>query len=148
MNPGEAKARGVPRTASRIILAALGATFAAWLLWFAASTHLQRACLVLDTPYLPLCPVAAPESDPARLQDLRTRLRENPGDSGAWVALASQESGANRQALLGAVATLAPSDPEALRLRALDALAKNQMPMAVALLVKMTDHRIGGAEPP
>jgi len=134
--------------AFQVLLAGLGTALAAWLLWFGVTTHLTRACLVLDTPYLPLCPTSAPEGEANRQQDLRERLRSNPGDSRAWVALAGLESGPSQQPLLAAIATLTPSDPNALRLRARDALAQNQMPLAVALLVKMTEHGIAGGEPP
>jgi hypothetical protein len=148
MKPVQPMAQRVSQMASRVVLAGLGAALAAWLLWFAVSTHLYRACVVRDTPYLPLCESTAPESDMSGQQNLRARLRENPGDSTAWVALASVESGAPQQALLSAIAALAPSDPDVLRLRAREALAQNQMPLAVSLLVQMTDSRIGGAEPP
>ena len=110
--------------ALKLVLAGLGAALAAWLLWFGATTHLQRACVVMDTPYLPLWPRHAPESDPGRRQELRARLRNNPGDSSAWVALASLEPGEPQEALLRAVAALAPSDPNSLRLRARQALAR------------------------
>lgn len=141
-------APGAAQLALKIVLAGLGTALAAWLVWFGAATHLQRACVLLDTPYLPLCPHAAPESDPGRQQDLRARLRDNPGDSGAWVALASLDAGESQDALLRAVAALAPSDPNSLRLRARRALAENQMPLATDLLVKMTEYHIGGEEPP
>jgi hypothetical protein len=128
-------------------LAVLGSAVAGGLLWFSAVIHLQRACVEMDTPYLPLCAEAPPESDPVHTQQLRDRLRANPGDSHAWVALANVESGAPQQPLLQAIATLAPSDPNSLRLRAQHALAQQQLPQATELLVKMADHRIGGAEP-
>ncbi|MEO8654037.1 MAG: hypothetical protein ABI409_07935 [Ramlibacter sp.] len=134
--------------ALKIVLAGLGATLAACLLWFGATTHLERACVVLDTPYLPLCPQALPDSDPGRQQDLRARLRNNPGDSGAWVALASLEPVESHEALLHAVAALAPSDPNSLRLRARQALTENKVELATDLLVKMTEHQLGGEEPP
>jgi hypothetical protein len=134
--------------AFKAVLAGLGAVLAAWLLWFGTDTHLQRACLELDTPYLPLCPNANADSDPIRKQELRARLHENPGDSAAWVTLAHFESGAPQQPLLRAVGVLAPSDPNSLKLRAKHALEQQQLPVATELLVKMTNHSIGGAEPP
>jgi hypothetical protein len=130
------------------MLAGLGTIVAAWLVWYGATTHLQRSCVLLDTPYLPLCPEALPDSDPRRIEQLRERLRANPGDSGAWVDLASLAPDESRDALLHAVAVLAPSDPNSLRLRARQALAANQMELATDLLVKMTEHHLGGEEPP
>ena len=134
--------------ALKIALAGLGTALAAWLVWLGATTHLQRACVLLDTPYLPLCPSAPAESDPTRGPDLRARLRDNPGDSGAWVALASLESCESHDAILRAVAVLAPADPNSLRLRARKALAENQMALATDLLVKLTELRPGDEEPP
>jgi hypothetical protein len=148
MEPVQPMAHGGSRRASQIVLAVLGAAVAAGLVWLSASTHLQRACLVLDTPYLPLCSDAAPKSDSSRRQDLRARIRKNPGDSGSWVSLANIESGPSQLALLPAIAALAPSDPNSLRLRVREALVQKQIPAAVALLVQMTDHGIAGDEPP
>ena len=130
------------------MLAGLGTVVAAWLVWYGATTHLQRSCVLLDTPYLPLCPQALPDSDPRRSQQLRERLRANPGDSGAWVDLASLASDESQAELLHAVAVLAPSDPNSLRLRARQALAAHQMELATDLLVKMTEYHLGGEEPP
>jgi hypothetical protein len=130
------------------VLAGLGTVVAAWLVWYGATTHLQRSCVLLDTPYLPLCPQALPDSDPRRSQQLRERLRANPGDSMAWVDLASLAPDESQAALLHAVAVLAPSDPNSLRLRARQALAAHQMELATDLLVKMTEYHLGGQEPP
>jgi hypothetical protein len=124
------------------------AVIAAGLLWFDASTRLERSCVVADTPYLSLCPRTVPEFDPGGPEGLRSRLRDNPGETSAWVALANIETGAAREQLLRAISALAPSEPDALRLRAQDALLKRDMPLATELLVRMTNHRIGGAEPP
>lgn len=133
------------RMALKLALAGFGVVLAAWLLWFAAATHLKRECVVMDTPYLPLCAPAA--SDPSQ-SELHERLRGNPGDSSAWVSLASLDAEETREAMLRAIATLAPSDPNSLRLRARQALAQNRMPVATELLVTMTNHHMGGAEPP
>lgn len=139
----------MPRIALKLVLAGLAGALAGWLMWSGTTTHLRRACLLMDTPYLPLCAQQSagthPNREPAALQ---ARLRDNPGDSDAWVTLATLESGASREPILRAIGTLAPSDPDSLLLRARDALARDDMPQATALLVEMTNNRIGGAEPP
>ncbi len=145
---GRTVAARASQIVQKMVLAGLGTAVAAWLLWLGVATHLQRACVVLDAPYLPLCPDISHESDVAREQALRARIHENPGDSGAWVALANLEPRESQDALLNAVAALAPSDPNSLRLRAKRALDQNQMALATELLVTMTNYGMAGADPP
>ena len=114
------------------------------LLYLGVTAHFDRSCLVQDTPYLPLCPEHERKAEPLELRD---RLARNPGDSTAWVGLANIESGAAQRSLLPALAVLAPSNRNSLRLRARDALVQNQPELAVKLLIQMTEHGIGGEAP-
>jgi hypothetical protein len=148
MKPRQISARGLSAMAFKLTSSALLAAAAAGLLWFAAETHLKRTCVVADAPYLLLCNNTVPDFDPGGPEGLRARLRDNPGETSAWVALANIESGPARERLLRAITVLAPSEPDTLRLRAQEALVQRNMPLATELLVKMTNHRVGGTEPP
>lgn len=126
-------------------MAGVGGAVVGWLFWLSAGTHLRHACVVADTPYLPLCANAPQEPD---APELRRRLALNPGDSGAWASLLSAESGATQQNLLAPVASVFPTEPNVLRLRMRNALERDDLAAAVPLLVQMTEHGIGDAEPP
>ena len=114
---------------------------AVWLLWLSTTVHLQRACVVLDSSYLPLCTA---RSEAERVQDLRHRLSSEPGDSSAWVALTSLERGPQEQALLQAAFKLAPNEPNVLMWRAGDALSRNDFASAIKLLVELVEYRGSG----
>jgi hypothetical protein len=126
---------------ARALLGLLGVAAATGLIALSFSTHLQRACTVQDTPYLPVCPDEATISKPEKIQALRQRLVQSPGDSGAWVTLTNLESGAHERALFRASALLAPTDPNVQMWRAGDALSRNDLPQATALLVDLVDYR-------
>lgn len=114
------------------------------LLWFAASAHLRYTCVVLDTPYLPLC--ADPATDPEELRsELRERIRHNPGDAWAWSAMVPAASDDAREDVLQVAAKVAPNHPTVLRWRAKSALEGGKLEEAVALLVQLLQHR-GSAE--
>jgi hypothetical protein len=119
--------------AFQIALAALAVV----VFWLAASAHLARTCLVMDTPYLPLCD-AAPPSRGESLAAARARIARNPGDSDAWTKLLVLQPG---EASLRGAALLAPNDPVVLRRRAANLLEKGDMSGAVALLVDMLRYR-------
>lgn len=108
----------------------------------AASAHLERACVVRDTPYLPLCTDAA--SDPAAVQQaMRERIADNPGDAHAWTRLLVA-SGTQSPGVLHAAATLAPNNGNVLRRRAADAVQRGDHAEAVKLLVQMLRNRGSG----
>lgn len=113
---------------------AMGA--AAVLAWLALELNLRRACTVDDTPYLPLCAPAAQPPDAARL---RERIARNPADTAAYVQLALREAPANA-ASLAAAATLAPTHPQVLLLRAAAALDRAEWSQAAGLLVALAEH--------
>jgi hypothetical protein len=129
---------GLPLYA-RLPLAGLGVVVAGGLIWFSASVHLKRACVLLDTPYLPLCGDAA--SDAELQRSLRNRLASNPGDSSAWIQLANLERSEYEPALLRAATSLAPSEPNVLMWRAGEAISRDQLPQAVDLLVQLIEYR-------
>jgi hypothetical protein len=131
-------------SAVRHAVAAIACGLAASLLWFGASVHLRRACVVRDTPYLPLCGDAVAESDDRRVQTLRGRLAADPGDAGAWIELTNLETGAHEPALLRASSILAPNDPNVLMWRAGEALAHDDLPKATGLLVALVEFRSQG----
>lgn len=124
---------------ARVVLVVLGVAVAAWLAWLSFSVHLNRACDVMDTPYLPLCPEVTGDAELQR--SLRARIAANPGDSSAWVQLTNLEKSEYEKALLHAASTLAPTEPNVLMWRAGEALSANQIPQAVALLVQLIEHR-------
>ena len=126
---------------ARVLLGLLGVATAAGLIALSFSIHLQRACRVQDTPYLPICPEEASMARSKTTRELREHLMKSPGDSGAWVTLTHQESGEHAQALFRASALLAPTDPNVLMWRAGDAIARNDLPLATALLVDLVDFR-------
>ncbi|MDP1589836.1 MAG: hypothetical protein Q8M07_18935 [Prosthecobacter sp.] len=111
----------------------------AWLLWLAVGVHLERACTLADTPYLPLCNES--ESEAERQLQLREYLAANPGDSGAWIRLTSLETGPHEQALLHAASTLAPNEPNVLMWRAGEALRENKLEKATEVLVQLVQYR-------
>lgn len=145
MSRNPASANDLPHMALHVGLAALGGALCGWLLWAAASAHLRNACVVRDTPYLPICPSASPQPDE---EQLRHRLSRNPGDAKAWIALLTTEPPPAQQELLAAVFKVAPNDADVLRLRTVDALTRNDLPTAVELLVKMTEQGLGQGDPP
>ena len=128
---------------ARLSLAALGAGLAAFLLWASVTTHMERACTLLDTPYLPLCPTAPPP-DAVRQEALRARIAGNPGDAAAWIDLTALETGQHEQALLQAASTLAPTEPNVLTWRVGAALTRNDLPKATQLLVELVEFRGNG----
>lgn len=121
---------------TRLLLALGGAALAALTLWTAASTHLERACTVGDTPYLPLCAREPPGAD-----QLRDRIRRNPGDALAWARLLRVESGPAQPAVLNAAATLAPNHVAVLPRRAARALEQGDHATGVELLVQLLRYR-------
>lgn len=138
MTPTHSAKPGLP-FGVRLVLAGLGVVLAGYLGWLSATVHLERACVVMDTPYLPLCP--AVEADAERLGELRDRLASNPGDSAAWIQLANLETGPYETALLHAVSTLAPTEPNVLMWRAGAALTSSQLPQATEFLVQLIQYR-------
>lgn len=128
-----------PSLIVRMLLAFIGLALAMGLMWLSASVHLERACVVMDTPYLPLCTERM--GDAQQQVDLRKRLAGNPGDSGAWIQLANLEQSDRGKALLRASSSLAPTEPNVLMWRAGQALSNGQMPEAVELLVQLIEFR-------
>ena len=135
-----AKQVGLP-FAMRLVLSVFGGLVAALLLWLSATVHLERACTLLDTPYLSLCDEPAVEDKLERQRKLRTHLAANPGDSAAWIQLTNLETGKYQKALFRASATLAPADPNVLMWRAGEALGSAEYSQAVGLLVELIEHR-------
>ena len=144
MTSGQDEA-GSPPFAVRLLLAGLGVAAAAALLWLGVAVHLDRACVLMDTPYLPLCSSESTESDASRKGKLRARLASNPGDSDAWIQLTNIETGPRQRALFLGASTLAPTEPNVLMWRAGQALSSQQLPLAVELLVQLIEYR-GKAE--
>ena len=126
-------------SAIRLARIAAGIVAAIGLAWLSITVHLQRACEVRDTPYLNIC--GAPPDESTVQRDLRVRIARNPGDSGAWIQLASLERGEHEKDLFNAAAALAPNEPNVLMWRAGQALAANQPPEAIALLVQLVEYR-------
>jgi hypothetical protein len=141
MTPDAARRRG-SQVLLRLVMAGIGVAVAAWLVWTAAAVHLERACVLLDTPYLPLCTEA--ESKAERQSKLRARLASAPGDSAAWIQLTNLETGALEKPLLRAAATLAPNEPNVLMWRAGAALAANDLDEATKVLVQLVEYRGSG----
>jgi hypothetical protein len=126
-------------TPRRWVLGLAGAAAAVAVLWAATSTHLQLACTVVDTPYLPLCDESStvPEDIQAQLRD---RIRRNPGDSWAWSRLMVAEDSERPTALRGA-ATLAPNNANVLRWRAAEAFENGRVDEGLRLLIQILEHR-------
>jgi hypothetical protein len=113
---------------------------AAGLLWASVSAHGERACTLLDTPYLPLC--EEPSDDLGAIRhELRERVRENPGDSTAWAALLASGEPSHPEGVLRGAAMVAPNNGTVLQWRAAKALEAGKIPEAVALLVQMVETR-------
>jgi hypothetical protein len=129
----------------RLTIAAAGLLVAAVLAWLAVSTHLARACTVMDTPYLPLCRDPETLSKPERTAMLAARVARNPGDSDAWIRLTHVDRSAREKSLLSAAFALAPTDTNVLMWRVGDALQRSDEPMAIGLLVQLIEQR-GKAE--
>ncbi|MBE7369418.1 hypothetical protein [Ramlibacter pallidus] len=122
------------------LLPALAVAAAAAVFLAAAAAHLDRACVVMDTPYLPLCPDAteAPEQVQA---ELRARLQANPGDSTAWTRLLVSIGNLQAEAVLRAASIVAPNNGNVLRWRAAKAADRGESVEAVRLLVQMLRNR-------
>lgn len=124
----------------RIALGAAVATVAATLLWFAASAHLRYACVVKDTPYLPIC-FDAPTGTEHLRAELIDRIYRNPGDAWAWSSLVPAANESTRKVVLQAATELAPNNATVLRWRAATALEEERLKEAVALLIQLLQHR-------
>lgn len=123
---------------------ALAATaLAACVFWFAASAHVQRACTVMDTPYLPLCPVAAPDAAATQNQ-LRQRIEASPGDAWAWTRLLVASGSAPPDGVIQAASVVAPNHKNVLRWRAAKALEQGDHAKGVEVLVQMVAMRGDG----
>lgn len=122
--------------AMRMILVGLAAAVAGWLLWTGIGVHLERACILMDTPYLPLCD----DSGAERPQQLRTRLAANPAEANSWIKLTKIENGKYEGPLLRAASALAPNHPSVQLWRAGDLLSRKQYPQAVDLLVQLVTY--------
>jgi hypothetical protein len=112
----------------------------------AASAHLERACVVRDTPYLPLCEqstaaAAPPQAQAEARERLRQRIRENPGDAPAWTRLLMVAEPDTFDGILRAATVLAPNNGNVLRRRAAQAVERGNHPEAVRLLVQMLRNR-------
>lgn len=130
----EAKPRSRPGLAAAAAVAALG------VFWFAASAHLERACTVMDTPYLPLCPPAPADAAGVREQ-LRGRIASNPGDAWAWTKLLVTGGGPPAEGLLRAATEVAPHHANVLRWRAAKAFERGDHAEGVEVLVQMVANR-------
>jgi hypothetical protein len=125
------------------VLIATGAIGAALLAWLCVGANLERACVTVDTPYLDLCPGRVPGS-PAHLAALRSHIAANPGDTNAYVQLALLDRSAVRAGAVDAAATLTPTEPNILTLRAAAALDRQDWAGAAGALVQLTEY---GAKP-
>ena len=123
----------------RGVLVVVAAVAAIGVLSLATSSHLGRACVEQDTPYLPLC--SAPSADPAvERGELKQRLARNPGDASAWTQLLVTSPPAETEAVLPGAVLAAPNDPNVARWEAAEALQKGQAEKGVALLVNILRH--------
>jgi hypothetical protein len=102
-------------------------------------TNLERGCMVGDTPYLELC---APAPNPQlRASQLKSEIDSNPGDSFAYVHLASAAGkSASAVPLLAAAARVAPANPTVTAMQAAQALEQQDLPTAVGPLVSLVEH--------
>lgn len=126
----------------RWLLAPVVLAAAVTLFWLATRAHLRMACMILDTPYLPICPApASPEEAAAKL---RERIARNPGDSEAWVQLLVMEDPRQPEAALAGAVALAPGDPNVLTRHAAQALQAGRLPEAVSLLIDNVRYRSNG----
>ena len=112
------------------------------LLWLAAAAHLRQACVVLDTPYLPICDDTAPANRTP--DETRARILRNPGDSTAWSRLLVLQGASAQDALLDAAGRVAPNNVNVLRWRAARALERGATAEGIALLVQLVRHRNSG----
>jgi hypothetical protein len=106
--------------------------------------HAHRACTVLDTPYIPVCPTTA-HAPAAKADQVRDRLARNPGDAEGWLQFL-EVSGPEADAVLRANAAVAPNDPNVLRWTAARALEQGRLDEGVASLVRFLEYRWGDKE--
>jgi hypothetical protein len=119
---------------------ALASALAVGVLAFAASRHLDRACTVRDTPYLPLCADSPAEGAELR-RELGDRIQRNPADSTAWTRLLAAADPAGVDRVLPGAAAVAPNHVNVLRWRAAKAFEAGKYPEGVSLLVQMLETR-------
>lgn len=124
----------------RWITAAAAVAVAGLLLHAGVSVHLDRACVELDTPYLPLCG-DEPSSPEAGRQALRERIARNPGDSTAWTRLLASDTLAAGGGVLRGASLVAPQNHNVARWRAAEALEKGNTAEGVSLLVQLLRNR-------
>jgi hypothetical protein len=118
----------------------VGAVSAGLLLWLSVTANIERSCVVMDTPYLPICGAAEASGSPERLATLKRNIAANPGDAGAYVVLPLFSQGPTRQDMLRAASTVAPNDPNVLRARAVVALEREDWAQAVPPLVQLAQY--------
>lgn len=129
----------MPLAQGGILRGLIAIVLALGLLWLAAAAHLRQACIVLDTPYLPICDDTLPANRTP--DETRARILRNPGDSTSWSRLLVLQGASAQDALLDAASRVAPNNVNVMRWRAARALERGATEEGVALLVQLVRHR-------
>jgi hypothetical protein len=144
--PASHTAPPAPRWARLAALWLARGALLALALWLGAQAwqrNLAEACWLDEWPRLGSCTPLAQRPQPEQVAALRERVARNPGDSHAWVALATLAqtpggaAGVDAAAVLATAARLAPNDSRVLRLQARQALQAQDWPTLVAKLVPL-----------
>lgn len=136
-----------PPVAVRFALGVLLTAAAVFLGYKAWDVNITMSCWKDEWPHLAVCEDIMGRTPAEKIEKLRTRLAENPGDSQALVDLAvwaySPEGAAaqlDTAALLSAAIKAAPQNAQVLRMQVYEALTRQQGSQALDPLIRLSRY--------
>ena len=136
--------------AARTLVMVAATAIAIWLGYACYTLGMERSCLVDDWPKFDFCAALMP-TDPAQaVAVLRAHIARNPGDSGAYLALAllagkpGSLGGLNEAAVIQAARSVAGTQPQLLYIVADRAIQRQDWPQVVDLMVDLVEARKDG----
>jgi hypothetical protein len=137
----------VSRPVRRYLIGALGFVAALWLGWRSVDLNLTRSCIQREWPNLTFCGDPAAQPVDVQAEVLRRRIEVNPGDSAAYVALATLTQapgglpGLDGARVISVASQFAPQNSHVMRLRANQALKTGKWVEAVEPLARLSQDR-------
>jgi hypothetical protein len=109
--------------------------------WMAVGINHERSCAQQESPAASFCAPVPASGSPEEARMLRAHIARNPGDAGAYVALALADRSPSHDELVSVASQLAPREPNLLLHRAAAALDRRDWAAAVPPLVELADRR-------